>query len=237
MWMDNWVLNQPFYSWPKSNSTPEHHRVLFRFFEAMRPVVVLSSSNAAARETYEERCKASGVPVLQRRGGGGTVVLGPGCLVLTFAFFAKDLFSNQHYFALINQLWADALRDAGLPELATRGHSDLAHGDKKIAGTSLFRRKHLVVYQGSLLVRPDFELISLLLQHPSREPDYRRGRQHNDFLISAAQLGYCGSTQELASQCTQFFEAHASERLANEFAELESIPAHQRDESCKIYID
>ncbi|MBM3381115.1 MAG: hypothetical protein FJY29_01595 [Betaproteobacteria bacterium] len=228
MWMDNWVLNQPFQHWPKSNSAPEHHRVLFRFFETMRPVVVLSSSNAAARETFEERCKTRGVPVLQRRGGGGTVVLAPGCLVLTFAFFAKDIFSNQKYFALINQLWADALAEAGLPGLVTRGHSDLALGEKKIAGTSLFRRKHLVVYQGSLLVHPDFELITELLQHPSREPDYRRGRSHDEFLTSAGRLGYAGTTQELALACARFFEKHAIPRLEREFAELELIPSHQR---------
>jgi lipoate-protein ligase A len=228
MWMDNWVLNQPFRCWPKVNCAPENHRILFRFFESVRPVVVLSSSNAAARETFEERCVAHGVPVLQRRGGGGTVVLGPGCLVLTFAFFAKELFSNQRYFSIINQLWADALGEAGIPGLVTRGHSDLAFADKKIAGTSLFRRKHLVVYQGSLLVNPDFELIGELLQHPSREPDYRRGRSHGEFLTSASELGYQGTARELGLHCTRFFEKHAAERLMGEFAELDSIPPHQR---------
>ncbi|MEY4065843.1 MAG: hypothetical protein RIR26_2051 [Pseudomonadota bacterium] len=228
MWMDNWVLNQPFRSWPTLPEAPAHHRILFRFFESQRPLVVLSSSNSAEVETYEAQCSRSGVPVVQRRGGGGTVVLGPGCLILTFAFYGKDLFSNQKYFSLINQMWADAMASAGVAGLVTRGHSDLAFGERKIAGTSLFRRKHLVVYQGSLLVHPDFDAIASLLKHPSREPDYRQGRSHEDFLISAKQLGYEGTVEQLARHCTAFIGQQSASRLAADFAEPSCIPSHQR---------
>jgi lipoate-protein ligase A len=227
MWMDNWVLNQPFRNWPEPQDAPSHHRVLFRFFETQRNTVVLSSSNTAQREAFESVCQALDVPILQRRGGGGTVLLGPGCLVLTFAFFAKDVFSNQRYFSLINGIWADAMADAGISGMVTRGHSDLAVGDRKIAGTSLFRRKHLVVYQGSLLVDPDFELMRQVLQHPSREPDYRLGRSHREFLVSARELGYQGSTRELAGHCSRFFRQHASGYLFDDFADLKQIPEHQ----------
>lgn len=227
MWMDNWVLNQPFRNWPAQPGRAQSHRVLFRFFESQRNLVVLSSSNSAQRETYDTACRAAHVPIVQRRGGGGTVVLGPGCLVLTFAFYAKELFANQRYFQLINSLWADALSSAGVCGLVTRGHSDLAFGDKKVAGTSLFRRKHLVVYQGSLLVDPDFNLISSLLQHPSREPDYRQGRSHSEFLTSIKQLGYTGPTQALADWCHDYFLRHAVDRLADDFADVGLIPKHQ----------
>jgi lipoate-protein ligase A len=229
MWMDNWVLHRPFFNWPQTPSAPSHHKVLFRFFETMRHAVVLSSSNSAEREAFGEVCRDLNIPVLQRRGGGGTVLLGPGCLVLTFAFFAKDVFSNQRYFGMINGLWAEALAEAGIGGLVTRGHSDLAHGEQKIAGTSLFRRKHLVVYQGSLLVVPDFELIGQVLRHPSREPDYRKGRPHREFLTSASELGYKGTTQSLAKHCASYFEAHASEYFVKDFADLSGIPEHQRN--------
>jgi lipoate-protein ligase A len=228
MWMDNWVLNRPFYSWPVIPSAPAHHRVLFRFFETQRTAVVLSSSNSAQREAFEDVCRDLHIPVLQRRGGGGTVLLGRGCLVLTFSFFARDVFSNQRYFQMINGLWAEALADAGIHGLVTRGHSDLACGDRKIAGTSLFRRKHLVVYQGSLLVDPDFELIAKALRHPSREPDYRQGRAHREFLTSAAELGYQGTTQNLAKHCREYFETRVGSYFINEFADETVIPEHQQ---------
>lgn len=228
VWMDNWVLHQPFKSWPQFAGAQTHQRILFRFFETRRSAVVLSSSNSAGRETFEEACRREDIPVLQRRGGGGTVLLGPGCVVLTFAFFAKDIFSNQRYFELINGLWAAALAAQGISGVVMRGHSDLAVGDKKIAGTSLFRRKHLVVYQGSLLVDPDFEQISRVLQHPSREPDYRQGRSHDEFLTSLRRLGYAGSSQDLVEQCKSYFKERAIEHFSDDFCSLEKIPLQQR---------
>ena len=108
MWMDNWVLNTPLNYWPlfKQNNTP----ALFRFFETKKQIVVLSSSNKAETEANMEECEKAHVPILRRKGGGGTVVLGPGCLILTFAFYAKDVFSNSKYFNMINELWIQSLQ-------------------------------------------------------------------------------------------------------------------------------
>jgi lipoate---protein ligase len=205
MWMDNWVLNVPREYW--------NGPILFRFFETMRPVVVLSSSNKANRESFEERCQESDVPILQRKGGGGTVVLGPGCLILTLAFYAKELYANQKYFEKVNQLWIEALDTCGVSGLCTRGISDIAKGDQKIAGTSVFRRRHLFVYQGSLLVKPDFQAIEKLLQHPSREPDYRQGRSHRAFLTSLEELGCQLSVEEVTKRCDDYFQKHAKKVL------------------------
>ena len=213
--MDEWVLNVPRAHWPGP--------VLFRFFETLRPVVVLSSSNKAGVETHEAACRAEGVPILQRKGGGGTVVLGPGCVVLTLAFEATEPYANTRYFHAANALWIEALEEScgmrallegtGLA-LATRGISDIALGERKVAGTSVFRRKHLFVYQGSLLVSPDFAAIARLLAHPSREPDYRAGRAHGAFLTSLAAHGLTLSASEVARRCHAYFRAHAAERLA-----------------------
>lgn len=222
MWMDNWVLNLPAWVWPLPPHPAENHeRLLFRFFETQRTVVVLSSSNRAEVEARPERCKALSVPILQRKGGGGTVVLGPGCLVLTLAFYAADVFGNGAYFKEINQLWIDALAAAGVANVNVRGISDLAVDNLKIAGTSIFRRKHLLVYQGSLLVNPDFELMAEVLAHPSREPDYRAGRPHKQFLTSTHQLGCSLSAEELAVHCHAFFQEHAYQRLKKCFANAE----------------
>ena len=224
MWMDNWVLHLPVHLWPQPPASAlAHERVLFRFFETQTTAVVLSSSNKPEIEAHPELCAQRNVPILKRKGGGGTVVLGPGCLVLTFAFYASDIFGNSGYFLAINDIWAQALAAAGVANVETRGISDLAVGDRKIAGTSIFRRKHLLVYQGSLLVNPNFELMSELLAHPSREPDYRVGRSHSGFLTSTQREGCALSATELALHCQSFFEQNAHRILGDSFAGPETM--------------
>lgn len=214
MWMDNWVLNLPKEHWPKygENKIP----MLFRFFESQRPVVVLANSNQAEVETNQDACRAAKIPILKRKGGGGTVVLGPGCLILTFAFYAKDLFGNKAYFHKINQLWIDAVAQTGISNLSQNGISDICFQDKKIAGTSIFRKKHLLVYQGSMLVDPDLHAISHLLAHPSKEPDYRDGRPHHEFLLTLKQLGYSGTATDLAQHCQAYFQQHVGTLFADD---------------------
>jgi lipoate-protein ligase A len=224
MWMDNWVLNLPLPLWPpEPRGAPTTHRILYRCFESKRNVVVLANSNQAEREAQQLHCAENDVPILKRKGGGGTVLLGPGCLILTFAFYAKDLFSNHLYFEIINDLWIRALKSGGIEGVKQRGISDLAMGDKKIAGTSLFRKKHLLVYQGSLLVHPNLEAISHLLAHPSKEPDYRQGRSHLDFLTTLREQGYTGSASDLAQICQVFFEKEAHAALHEHFATPEIL--------------
>src|SRR5437867_1984178 len=107
MWMDNFVLNLPKEFWPKFGM--DKHPVLFRFFESKTTVVVLSASNQADVEVYTEHCQEKNIPILKRKGGGGCVVLGAGCLILTFAFYAKNIYGNREYFHKINALWIEAL--------------------------------------------------------------------------------------------------------------------------------
>lgn len=217
MWMDNWVLNLPNTLWPKiAFKNGLEHPFLFRFFETKANVVVLSSSNKADTEVITQNCAKQNVPILRRKGGGGTVVLGEGCLILTFAFYAKDVFNNHNYFKLINQLWINALIDIGCPELIQNGISDICYLDKKIAGTSIFRKKHLLVYQGSLLVHPNINLISELLAHPSKEPDYRQGRNHEEFLTTLNLLGCNLSTETLALHCQEYFNKHICNFFEND---------------------
>src|SRR5262249_25600881 len=70
------------------------------------------------------------------------------------------------------------------------GTSDLALEDgangaaKKFSGNSLrVKRRHLL-YHGTLLFDFDLSLISRCLKHPPREPDYRQGRRHDEFVAN-----------------------------------------------------
>src|SRR5205823_3610625 len=51
-----------------------------RVWEWPGPAVVLGSGCRLAEDVDEQACRRDGVPVLRRASGGGTVLLGPGCL-------------------------------------------------------------------------------------------------------------------------------------------------------------
>jgi lipoate-protein ligase A len=73
-----------------------------------------------------------------------------------------------------------------------RGISDLAHagpsGLRKVAGCSLYMPRDFALYLASIMVRPDYGEIEAYLSHPSREPDYRGGRRHSDFIVGLEEL-------------------------------------------------
>jgi lipoate-protein ligase A len=62
--------------------------------------------------------------------------------------------------------------------------SDLALEDRKIAGACIYRARGLLFYTVSLLVQPQIGLMERYLQHPPREPAYRQGRRHAEFVTS-----------------------------------------------------
>ncbi len=100
---------------------------------------------------------------------------------------------NDFYFRLLNQALIDSLATHWyeLKSLSQNGISDIVAGDKKIAGTSLFRSRNYLLYQASVLINLDLELVKKCLAHPTKEPSYRQGRKHEDFLAGLDSI--CGS--------------------------------------------
>jgi lipoate-protein ligase A len=155
-------------------------------------MVVLGAGRKAEEDVEEEAAATDGVPLLRRRGGGGTVVLSPGQAVLALVTEVSSPFHNREYFRAVNHWVREALAEMGVPvELVQdRGISDLTIGERKILGTSLYRRRRVLFYQGSLLVDNDLALFDRYLRFPSRVPDYRRGRGHGEFCTTLAREGY-----------------------------------------------
>lgn len=154
------------------------------------PMVVLGRGNKVEKEVNVRACVEDGIPILKRLGGGGTVLLHSGCLIVSLGLWVKEFYANDRYFRLLNQSVIDCL-NRELPQLAfdQRGHSDIVHGQLKIAGTSLFRSRNYLMYQASILIDMQIEWIEKYLAHPSLEPDYRKGRSHRDFLTDLGTLG------------------------------------------------
>ena len=163
---------------------------VFRLYEPQAAVVVLGAGRRAEEDVLTAYAEADGVPVLRRRGGGGTVVLSPGQAVLALVTEVDSPFHNREYFQRINEWIREALAGLGVEAVEHRGISDLAIGERKILGTSLYRRRRLLFYQASLLVCCDLSLFERYLAVPSRAPEYRRGRSHAAFCTTLAGEGY-----------------------------------------------
>jgi lipoate-protein ligase A len=216
MWIDDDILKQ-------------YDRDFFATsFVPQSAMVILGSGNDEAAEVNTSGCQALGVPVLRRYGGGGTVVLYPGCVVVSAGCWVSESFQNSLFFRLLNQSVIEAL-SAAWPVMGTLGQagiSDIVSGSKKIAGTSMFRSRNYLLYQASIIVHLDLDLVTKTLRHPSKEPDYRVGRRHEDFLSDLqAHAGQPLSTDVVAKILSQFFEVKARTQLKNYL--IEPIVAQQ----------
>jgi lipoate-protein ligase A len=157
-----------------------------RLWESPRPMVVLGRSSRVADEVNVEACRARDIPILRRSSGGTAIVAGPGCLmyavVLSYARRPElRAIDAAHCFVL--STIAAALRSF-VPDISHRGTSDLAIGDRKCSGNSMRCKREHFLYHGTLLYDFPLELISECLTMPPRQPDYRRGRGHGDFVTN-----------------------------------------------------
>jgi lipoate-protein ligase A len=161
-------------------------------------VVVVSRSRDAAREVFLERCVADRVPVVRRPSGGGAVVLAPGVIAASVVAASGDrpVFPDA-WFRHFGGALAGALAGVGVPGLAMHGVSDLCLGDRKVAGSSLRLAGGRVLYQVSLLVDLDLALLDRYLPMPARQPDYRRGRAHREFVTTLAAAGFRPGAEQL----------------------------------------
>jgi lipoate-protein ligase A len=157
---------------------------MYRSWEPEKTVIVLGRGNKEEQEVYAHRCQEENIPILRRRGGGGTVVLYPGILVVSLVTHVKHQYQFKNYFRQINDMIIEALEIVGISGLNQQGHSDICIHEKKILGSSMYRSKEILFYTASLMVSNDLHIIDRYLKHPSKEPEYRRGRSHQDFLTT-----------------------------------------------------
>ena len=167
-------------------------------YPCLETTAVIGRGGDPWRETRPDLLAADGVPLLRRRGGGCAVVLDPGNIVCSLVLPWPGVGGITGAFDRLSTLLADALAAVGLPGVGQQGVSDLALGDRKLGGACIWRTRGLLYYSTTLLVDPRWELIDRYLPHPPREPAYRAGRLHRDFLTSLREAGLTTSPQDLA---------------------------------------
>jgi len=164
-----------------------------RVWQPDSTAIVVGRGNVAEKEVRLDACRADSIPVLRRSGGGGAVVLAPGCVVISFARTVdSSLKLGEHLLSSVS-LTADAVwKTAGI-RLKQKGIGDLCFGEKKVLGSSGNLRRSTYLYRASLLFSMDLKLIDRYLKHPTREPDYRKARPHGDFVTSLKNMGWEGN--------------------------------------------
>jgi lipoate-protein ligase A len=168
-----------------------------RIYEPEETVAVLGAGGDPEVDLYQDRLAADGIPWRKRKGGGGTVVLTPGQVVLACVTAVESPFRNREYAALINSWFIEALAGLGVRGVEPRGISDLAIRERKILGTSIYRTRLVLFYQSSLLVRNDLAIFTRYLAMPARVPEYRAGRAHEDFCTTLEREGYGLSVRQV----------------------------------------
>ncbi len=150
--------------------------------------VVMGRAGRSEEELHLERVQADGVPLLRRDGGGGAVVLDPGNVVVSLVARVPGPGRITELYRRLSAWLTAALARLGVAGLELRGVCDLALGERKVGGACLARSRDLVHYTTTLLVDPDVAAMERYLRHPPREPDYRRGRAHRDFVGGLREL-------------------------------------------------
>lgn len=216
---------------------------------AAPPSIVLGRTNKPEENVRPEmldgmrigvrrRPRSGEIFLCRRASGGGTVAHGPGNL--NFSIFASlekypavypVRASYEAFLGLVSRALA---RTAGVAT-RMRGDSDLvleAPGAdetagrettaRKISGNAQFRKRGVVVHHGTLLVGDGLApLIRATLAHPPREPAYRAGRSHGDFLAALpVDFDAQGFFAALAAEVGGYFDV--------ELAAIEREPIAQR---------
>ena len=200
---------------------------VLRIWQWPHYAVILGAGGRIADDVHEENCLTDGVPLARRSSGGGTVLLGPGCVLYTLVLpYDRDPALTQirsSYCYILGRI-KDALRGIA-SELDVCGSSDIAWRDRKISGNAQLRKRAHLMHHGSLLYAFDFEKAAHYLKLPPRQPEYRRQRAHRDFLANlpadAATLTRClrevwGAQVELDEVPLDCVQALVAEKYAQD---------------------
>ncbi|MBX9677126.1 MAG: lipoate--protein ligase family protein [Gemmataceae bacterium] len=159
---------------------------VLRFWEWPNHAVVLGAGGKVAEEANIETCEAEGVPIVRRSSGGGTVLLGRGCLMysLVLSYTRDPRLADLHASSrVILDRMVEALRPFA-DGVRWDGISDLVIGDRKFSGNAQQRKRGHLLHHGTLLYDFDLAAIPKYLAPPPRMPDYRRARPHGDFVMN-----------------------------------------------------
>ena len=164
--------------------------------------IILGASNKAEDAVVESLAVRDNIPVMKRRTGGQTVMLTPNNLIISAVITDESVMKPKDVFNNFNDMIIGAIEKDHFEKFSTRGISDIALGEKKIMGSSMYRGKGKLFYHAVLNFNEPPSTFQKYLKHPSKEPDYRKGRNHDEFVTTLKDTGYKPSMQHLKNEIT-----------------------------------
>lgn len=184
----------------------------FLIWQPDRTYIVLGRSNRVVEDSvHMDMARENGIAIYKRPSGGEAVILSPNTLVISVKLQLNNEIKTHHYFKIINNSIINALSELDVRQLGNKGISDISIGVKKILGSSIYRKQQTLFYHAVLNISEPVENISLYLKHPKKEPDYRLGRNHEEFVTSLKNEGYSFSFNELSVKIQQSISVLLSE--------------------------
>jgi lipoate-protein ligase A len=180
---ENLACDEALLDWCEENGGEE----VLRFWEAPEIFAVAGYANKIAAEVNVATCEEKKIPIFRRCSGGGTVLQGAGCLnyalILRIAENSPlaSISSANQFIMERNRATLETLLGK---TVKVRGHTDLATKGLKFSGNSQRRKKNFLLFHGTFLLNFDLALVGQFLRMPSKEPDYRHGRSHDEFLTN-----------------------------------------------------
>lgn len=189
----------------ESAEAGEQTEEILRIWHPTDEAVVIGRSSPINEEVDLEYCAAHDIPVFRRSSGGASIVTAPGCLMYAVLMDYRKrpqlrMLEQAHRFVMTKM--QDALSELEI-ETEFQGTCDLTIDGKKVSGNALRCKKNWMIYHGTMICEAmDLQLVSKCLGQPKRQPEYRAGRSHADFLCKIPT-----STEKLAAAIAKTWNA------------------------------
>lgn len=160
----------------------EHTSSFVLINDSPKNAIVMGSSQKPHEVIHLSRAKERRIPIIRRFSAGGCVILDQNSVMVSFILNKKDINDNLYPQSIMN--WTKGFYESalGLPSF-TLTENDYTIGNHKVGGNAQYIRKDRFCHHTSFLWDYDKSHMDLLC-HPPKEPTYRDGRHHFDFLTT-----------------------------------------------------
>lgn len=152
--------------------------------------VILGQRDKPEDALNESKVLENNAVVMQRPSGGHSVVLSPRMIVVSMISFSHSLTAIKSFFYDCNMKIISALEAQGVKNLSIQGISDIVLNDRKIVGSSMYKGKDFLFFHAVINIGESSDYISQFLKHPATEPEYRKKRNHKEFVSSLIEQGH-----------------------------------------------